>query len=262
MIVDVFMFDEEFDMLECRLHELEGAVDRFIAIEADTTFSGKRKKYHLSEHIEAYEGVPLTVVQAEIDDPQPAEVPYRPWITPETAHCWVRENRQRNAAKKILAHLSPETWVIYGDLDEIPRRDVLLGYVYENKINNPMTFEQRMHIYSTNLVHPTPWAGSVIGKIADLGTDVAAVRDVKNGFEKIPNGGWHLSWFGSAKSRERKLTHFSHQELVPKIKDSVGSTLPLLRKHVDGTPLLQYEDTDLPTWIIDGHAPLSWTTKY
>ena len=35
MIFDAFMFNDELDMLEMRLTELSGAVDFFVAVEAD-----------------------------------------------------------------------------------------------------------------------------------------------------------------------------------------------------------------------------------
>jgi len=261
VITDVFMFDDEFSMLDCRLAELDGIVDRFIAIEGNTTFAGEPKPYYLSERLDRYAGVPLTIFQVDLTGQQPAEVPYRSWITPETAHAWVREGWQRNAARALLAQLPPDSWAIYGDLDEIPRREALAAFVATG--SHPHGLEMRMHVYSTALVHPAAWVGGVVGKVGDLGTDVLRVRDLRLNFDRIPDGGWHLTWFGGPMRREEKLLHLSHQELVPKIRGSVGESLPKLRVHVDGeTPLEPYAGADLPRWVLEGRAPAFWHTRY
>jgi len=263
MIVDVFMFDDEFAMLDCRVHELEGVVSRFIAIEGNTTFTGTPKPYYLTQNIGRYDGVPLTVVQMDLTGPQPPEVPYRSWITPQTAHAWVREGWQRNGARSILNGLSPDTWLIAGDLDEIPRREIIIGACGSYPQIHPHALEMRMHVYSTSLVHPAKWAGGVVGRVGDLGTDLLALRDLRWNFDRIPDAGWHLTWFGDPMRREEKLLHLSHQELVPKIQGSVGESLPKLRTHVDGeTPLGSYAGTDFPRWVVEGRAPASWHTRY
>jgi beta-1,4-mannosyl-glycoprotein beta-1,4-N-acetylglucosaminyltransferase len=263
VIVDVFMFDDDFDMLDCRLYELSGVVDRFIVIEGNTSFSGMPKPHYLWEARERYSAYPITCVQVDLNGPQPPEVPYRSWILPETAHAWVREGWQRNGAKELLEELDPDTWVIYGDVDEIPRRSALEAIVARDPYPGVVGLEMRLHIYSTSLMIPSAWAGSLVGKVRDLGTDVLFVRDLRWNFTRVPDGGWHLSWFGDPESRERKLTHHSHQELVAKVGGSIGESLPRMRVHVDGeTALEPYSGNDFPRWVLDGRAPEHWTTKY
>jgi beta-1,4-mannosyl-glycoprotein beta-1,4-N-acetylglucosaminyltransferase len=43
MIYDCFMFCDELDLLEIRLHELADLVDKFVVVEGDLTLSGKPK---------------------------------------------------------------------------------------------------------------------------------------------------------------------------------------------------------------------------
>lgn len=264
MLIDVFMFYDDFDMLDCRLAELSGVVDRFIAIEGNTAFAGSPKPYHLWENRERYAAYNLSIVQVDLTGPQPAEVPHRSWITPESAHAWVREGWQRNGARSLLEGFDPETVVIYGDLDEIPRREAIQRFLELDPFpTDPVGCEMRSHVYSTSLMLPGSWAGSLVGKIRYIGTDILHVRDLRWNFDRIPDGGWHLSWFGTPEYRERKLLDHTHQELVAKVGGRVGDELPKAHVHVDGEKaLVPYEGDDLPRWIKNGHAPSSWTTKY
>ena len=44
MIVDAFIFNNEFDILKARIDYLKDVVDYFVIVESNTTFTGNRKK--------------------------------------------------------------------------------------------------------------------------------------------------------------------------------------------------------------------------
>ena len=48
MIYDGFMFFNELELLEIRLHELSDVVDRFILVESPITHSGKHKPLYFA----------------------------------------------------------------------------------------------------------------------------------------------------------------------------------------------------------------------
>ena len=50
MIYDCFPFFNELDLLEIRLNELSGVVDRFVLSEAELTHNGDRKPLYFNEH--------------------------------------------------------------------------------------------------------------------------------------------------------------------------------------------------------------------
>ena len=50
MITDAFMFFNELELLEIRLHELSSVVDRFVLVEARETFSFRPKPLHYYEN--------------------------------------------------------------------------------------------------------------------------------------------------------------------------------------------------------------------
>lgn len=258
MIVDVFPIDDELDMLDCRLYQYRGLVDLFVAIEADHTFTGEPKPYHLTEARKRgrFLDVPLEVITVETADPPSAGLGHKPYVFPETERFWDRDALQRNAASGLLANLPPDTVVLHGDVDELVRR-----WVFHEPLPHPKVLLLDMLIYTTGLRHPEAWAGPVIGKLADLPA-LAMVRNNRWHFDLKVKAGWHLSWFGEPEDRIRKMRHFSHRELRDRVGDRVGSEFPAAHIHVDGEGKLERYAEDLPDWVRDGLAPASWTREW
>ena len=50
MIVDTFMFYNEFDILEKRLRLLNNVVDKFVLVESEETHVGKEKRLLFNEN--------------------------------------------------------------------------------------------------------------------------------------------------------------------------------------------------------------------
>lgn len=257
-LVDVFMFDDEFEMLDCRLYQLAGLVDRVILIEGDRTMSGEPKPYHFSERADHYAAFPIEVVRVEMADVSDVSVANHAWTMPTTMDAWRRDARQRDAAKSLLETLNQTDIVIYGDLDEIPKREIIEAYP-DAAGRGPAMLLLDMLVYSTALRHPTPWAGPIIGRVGDVGVSVPFIRDRRWGFPAIPEAGWHLTWFGSPQDRIRKMRHFAHQELRETVGDDIGIKYPSEQRHVDGKQNLEEWSGPLPTWIEDGWAPPDWT---
>lgn len=249
------MFNDDFAMLDCRLRQLEGVVDRFVAVEANMSFSGIEKPYYLTEAQDRYALTPLDIVQVDLSN-VPKIGSYGAWVTPGTEPCWDREGAQRNGATEIVNDYPPDTIVLYGDIDEIPRPNIIT--TFDNRA--PSTMQMTHLLYSTHWQYPAPWYGTVIGVRRDLKTALS-LRDRRWYLPQIKNSGWHLSWFGSSDDRVRKLHQHSHQELQTTVGQAVGDQLPAARRHMDGTELTPYSG-DLPKWISEGHAPADWTADW
>ena len=261
MTTDVVMFLDDFDMLDCRLHELLMVVDRFIVIEGDHTFSGIPKPYHLTEAIAAgrYADYPITVVRAELSDVSMIRHQQMDWVTPETEDNWKREAKQREAARDLLAALPPDEIVLYGDLDEIPRAETVRTF------SGPVSSLWMYYlVYSLRYRHPQPWCGTVIGCHADMGSSPLTQRGMRGAFPRIPNAGWHLGWFGDPETRMRKLAAHSHQELAAETGQKLAVDYPTKMLHVNnGVKLMDYDSTlGLPRWTEEGYAPEVWYKKW
>jgi hypothetical protein len=239
VIVDAFMFDDEFDMLDCRLYQLQGIVDLFVAIEGNRSVSGIPKPYHLTDNLSRYPDVAIQIIQVPLD---------------HVEGDWNRDKYQRAGATDFLATLPRDTVLITGDLDEIPRRETVMGFP-----GFPISLIMPHLVYSAHWQHPQGWVGPGIAKLGDIpdATEVRYNGDRRH-WPEVLDSGWHLSWFGTPETRQRKMRHFAHQELVPTIGDRVGDEFPRQHMHVDGkTTLIPYEG-DWPHWIADGLAPDYW----
>lgn len=257
MTTDVFMFLDDFDMLACRVYELDPVVDRFIAIEGDFTFSGTPKPYHLSEAVERGElRIPkLEVVRAELGDISMIRAQHMEWVTPETEDNWKREEKQREAALVTLAALPRDEIVLYGDLDEIPRREVVAGFA-----GPPSALWMYYLVYSVQHRHPNPWCGTVIGRRSDMGSSPITMRLMRGMLPAIPDAGWHLGWFGDPETRMRKLHAHSHQELAAETGDGLAEDYPSQLLHVNnGVRLIDHDPSHgLPRWVGEGRGPAIW----
>ena len=259
MIVDTFMFDDEFEMLDCRLYELNGIVDRFIAIEANHSFTGIPKPYNLTAAKERYADYPLEIVTVDTTDVSSLTdqrlAPYAMWAYAQTVEFWRREVYQRLAVDPILRDLPPDAVILHGDLDEIPRREIVAAF------DGPVSVcRMTSYVYSIGLCLEDAWAGTVMGKRRDMG-QMAAVRASRWWFEQILRGGWHLSWFGSPERRVHKFTHSAHQEWRETVGDSIGAEYPAKKKHLGGLDLIEWYG-GAPHYVLDGRAPEIWTKRW
>ncbi len=172
---DTFPINGELEMLQCRLEEMSEAVDFMVAVEADVDHQDHPKPYHITENLDRFAAWSdqLVVVRASglptnTDDPDP----------------WARELAQREHALRGLhiidsqyTKLHADTIILHGDVDEICRplhvKNVRPGRVNEG--DALISFEQRMHCFAVDWLHPDPWGGTVAGTIEIR----AAAQDVQ-----------------------------------------------------------------------------------
>lgn len=264
LIIDSFPAHDELDLLECRLTEIYDAVDWFVCVEADVTHQDNPKPYYITENLERFAAFAdkLIVVRASglptvQDDNDP----------------WARELSQREHVATGLKQIGvgADDIILHGDIDEIPR-----ALHVRNVRPAPgwfVTFQQRLHCFAVDWLHPDPWFGTVAcraGTLATLGENpFARVRDKRNRWSQPGSGvnpqplvdaGWHLSWLGGREAGLKKLGSFCHPEIADRTQ--VGLEGDLYYRdgyHVDGRKMSPVDvDESWPKWIVHGHAPASW----
>ena len=276
LVVDTFPVHDELDLLECRLTEIAGAVDYVIAVEADVTHQDQPKPYYLSENMDRFAAwkdklivVRATGLPTVADDPDP----------------WARELAQRGYICDALDELdlADDDIILHGDVDEIPTalhaRNVrpVPGWF--------VSFEQRLHSFAIDWLHPDPWYGTVAARAATvraLGDNLncfARMRDRRNRHMWQPgnpegdwmfwrnnpahilrDAGWHFSWIGGQEAAFRKLAAFCHPEVRDIIEEGLTQDV-FIREgwHADGRRMYPCDvDDTYPKWIRDGNAPASW----
>jgi hypothetical protein len=252
MIVDVFMFNDEFFHLECRMYELKGVVDRFVAVEGNRTMQGAQKPYHLEGKEAKYRKDGLDVVRADLTWLDDVPEQKGPWVKSGQQDTWKRDWKQRNAFK--TDDYPEDTIFIFSDVDEIPKRATVEGFS-----GNARVLMQQHLIYSVKYTTTDPWAGPVMGTRAEVKT-FARARNERWKFPALPDGGWHLGWFGGELAIQKKAREFAHGEMAPYAKE-VAEKYP--REHIrPAGGLLEPYGGTLPTWVEDGHAPNSWYLEW
>jgi len=226
-IYDVFPFLNELDILEIRLNTLNKIVDYFLITEATTTFSGNEKKLYLSENINLFSKFKDKIIIQILDDVPNLNPFERDWY-------------QRDKAKSILSeHLVETDFVIYGDVDEIPKPESLI--LAKSKLNETIKivhFAQNLNYYYLNLRETSGTLLSYMGEYENvlnkkwIGTTLSKWSyakqftmtelrnpEHKNVGHRVDDGGWHFSYVGgefetSVEDRAKtKLIGSAHQEV-------------------------------------------------
>jgi beta-1,4-mannosyl-glycoprotein beta-1,4-N-acetylglucosaminyltransferase len=199
MLVDGFMFYNEFDVLELRLTVLDPYVDRFILVEAEVNHIGGPKELFFEQNKERYtKWLPkITHVIVKADE------------APKDKDPWSREKFQRECITRGLDGVPNEAIIMISDVDEIPD---LSSIPFEKLPNMISSVHMWMYHYSFDyLFTGEPWFGTVITTVEIIKRwGPNALRDARWKFPAFQFSGWHLSSFGDEKHVLNKMRTFAH----------------------------------------------------
>jgi len=234
MIFDCFIFFNELELLELRLHELAGVVDKFVVVEARRTFSNQPKPLHFQENRARFAQFENKIIHVIVED------------MPATGDAWESERFQRNAIARGLQGCRPDDWVLVSDIDEIPRATVVekisretpyhdgfLSNAVHSALNSKMfkavfhrkgfrrrlrknhpfvlKFEQSLHRHYLNCVSVRPrfWYGTRMLRYRDF----SAANELRHsGYKLVKDAGWHFTFMGGVDRIREKIAAYSHQE--------------------------------------------------
>jgi beta-1,4-mannosyl-glycoprotein beta-1,4-N-acetylglucosaminyltransferase len=232
MIYDCFSFFNELELLELRLQELAGVVDKFVLSEATRTHSNKPKPLYYQENRSRFSAFHDKIIHVIVDD------------LPDAKDSWVLENYQRNSLSRGLVNCRPDDWILVSDVDEIPRasmvqklsREILyhdnflvnavhgaLASRFTQKIfhrkglrrilrkNHPFVwrFEQRLYCYYLNCLSSDVLCGSRMTRFRDF---ICAEELRHSGYKTVKDAGWHFSYMGGVDRIRQKFDAYAHQE--------------------------------------------------
>ena len=218
-IIDSFIFYNELDLLNYRLSILSPYVDYFVLVEAKYTFSGKPKELYYENNKDKFKDFNDKIIHIILDD-----LPYKfPNIDYNRNQQWQNEHFNRNQI--ILGinklNLDNEDIIITSDLDEIINPDILIKLR-----NNSLDFDKNglnklacdMYYYNLNtLLGRSIWHGIKLinynsYKFFKFTFQIMREYEHTHYVKTIPNGGWHLSYFGNVEFIKNKIQNFAHQE--------------------------------------------------
>lgn len=239
MVVDIFSFFNELDLLEIRLSILDPYVDKFVIVEATETFSGVPKPLYFQENKERFKKWEHKIVHYVVDDyPHDAELLKMAQQSPNTGageHWWVREFYQKEAIKRALVGLDDEDICFVSDLDEIWSPDIKItgDAVYKPK--------QLPYLYYFNQRTDEDWMGWT-------GTIATKYKNIKNAclnhlrtdsmtdYVVIENGGWHFNAIGGKQQKKEAFKHPEYDFDWGWARREIG---------------MRVEEKDLPKWLLD-----------
>lgn len=257
-VIDCFPFNNELDMLECRLVELYDAVDAFVLVEAERDHQDHVKPLHYMENRDRFAPWKDKLVHV-VAGPMPSKA--------DNPDPWAREHAQREFIGDGLAAIgvTDDDVILQSDVDEIPRalhaRNCRPG-------RKTWAFGQRGHFWAVDWLYPLIWHGTTAAAVRTIGTlhparRFAYMRDLRLTAECPPHledAGWHLSWLGGAEAALAKVGSFCHPEVEQQIRDGLTSD-EFLRAgiHVDGHKMTPVDvDEEWPRYIVERRCPESW----
>ena len=213
MLLDVFTYFNEKELLELRIRTLEKHVDGFLITEANRTHRGEEKPFTCLETLKEL-GISddnIQVLHVELPSKEEAPDP------------WLRERGQRDAASVGLHMVPDDTVFICSDLDEIANPDKLndlISTVEENpgkvvKLSMSMHYGRADRQLITPDGSPFNWRNAFAATVTTLKahSTLSSMRAETNyvTFGEL-DAGWHLSWMGDKDRRLAKLKSYAHWE--------------------------------------------------
>lgn len=200
MIYDCIMFNNEWEILEIRLHTLAPVIDKFIIVQGERSFTGNHNELY-PDRMEALNKRFSKKIQYDIICP------------PLNNNPWTNEYRQRNYIGELIREFEPEDLIMLSDCDEIPDTNIIERIKIEFPYKAIIAIEQAMYFYYLNCRHSRRWIGPVIGKRdVFIGERPQFWRDRRGNIDRMENCGWHFSYQGGFRSIINKLRNTAEQQ--------------------------------------------------
>lgn len=253
MIYDCFTYFNEVDVLDLRMRILQNTVDYFVVVEANETFTGKKKPqnfYDATSHWDQQRYIKIIYVPIEFPDGM--------------TDPWEREVYQRN--QTMLSDMEDTDIVFISDVDEIvdPRFVKQVEKEYKNgTLDTPLQFDVTQYFWSFDWevpAHCNQGARPAVAQVRDI-TTPQELRAAE--LERVPRSGWHFSFLGHhLEGFAEKVEAFSHtevdldyykdQELIrrrAKIGIDPFDRFPLKRSDRGALPQACYDEAFAQYWI-------------
>ena len=219
MIIDAFTFFNEKELIELRIKYLNDFVDYFVIVEADVTYTGKKKNWNFPDilnnklkkfsHKIKYYKMIVDLEKAEREK-HPNYIP----LGGTYGRSWKIENMQRNYIKEACKDFAAKDIIIISDLDEIPSKEKIKFIKSCDFITvAPVGLQQSLFQLNCKYLNLEKWIGSVVTtkELIDK-YEPQSFRDNKERISFFTNAGWSFSSFGGLNRVKTKFEAFAHEE--------------------------------------------------
>ncbi|MBN1124084.1 MAG: hypothetical protein JXA82_03690 [Sedimentisphaerales bacterium] len=199
MIYDTFLFYNELDLLEIRLHELADVVDWFVLLEASRTFTNKPKAMVFRDHKSRFADFLDRIIHIEMNVFEDVD----------TSDAWQMECYLRRRLILGLERCTETDVILLSDVDEIPRASTV---IQEAETGGIKSLVQRESYYYVNCI-----GSYIVGTtmfpyrfLSQVTRDLQYYRGARR--KMVSKGGWHFSYLGGVEAIQDKIAAFSHTE--------------------------------------------------
>ena len=245
MIIDIFSFNGEYDLLELRLNALDSVVDQFIIVEAPSTFCGDPKPLYFQEQRDRfakwedkikYHIVDENYTGAEME--QALSSKYTNGISR-----WVIEFLHKEALKKAMTHLNDEDICYIGDVDEL---------WIDSEYKGIEKLKLRVYTYYLNMSSTEEFWGPIRARYGDI--EDKCLNDVRNdiSYRTEDYQGWHFTNQGGLDAVKKKIIDqysqqsFNGQPIGTGLDERFGQADFIGRDFV-----LKVDESNWPKYLID-----------
>lgn len=201
MVIDIFSYNGEKDLLELRLNILDPHVDKFIVVEAKTTFCGDPKPLHFSKEEKLFEKwwhkLSYFIIDENYSKQEIEEARHSPYTNGDKR--WMHEFMQKEALQKALIdnNVKDDDIVYVGDVDEIWTPVIPI---------TPKKLKLRVYTYYLNNLSTEEFWGTIVTFYKDIkGKNLNNIRNDLS-LRTHEYHGWHFTNQGGIKAVDKKLT--------------------------------------------------------
>ena len=203
-IYDCFLFYNELEILNIRLHEMYEHVDKFVLVESVETFRGNPKPLYYAENKALFAPFADKIIHIVVEEKL------------DTPSAWDREYFQRNQIMRGLKGCAPEDVIFISDVDEIVRGNkvsYLVNLVSSDyKRLRPFVTYVPVFCFYLNRFERNDYCTVATSHYNLSLHSPQHCRTRKSYFTKVQNTGWHFTSIGKAENFINKIQNYSHTE--------------------------------------------------
>lgn len=197
------MMNNEIDLLELRLNELDGLVDKHVLVESRFTHQNNPKPLWFLENKHKFQPFLHKILHVVVNA-----------FPEELTNAQHRDYYQRDQQSVPLGQCQDDDVLLINDMDEIPRANVVKAFCESDSNIWSLGFAHYAY-YLNCLCPPMPEDGCMklcrYRAVKEMNS-VQLVR-MEDKSPLIDNGAWHFSCMGGAERVTQKIQAFCHEEM-------------------------------------------------
>lgn len=253
MVIDVTMFNGEYDLFEIRYNILKPFVDQFIVCEAKTTFSGKPKQLYFPKG--KYPDVKYYVIKEDYSDKEIEQAQKSP--NTQGAEHWKHEFLQKESIKKALTHLNDDDIIFISDCDEIWNPKIWI----EEKLLEALKKENykivklphKVYTYYLNNLSSEKWNGTIMSTYKAIQekclNHVRSIEHIKVMYSDNSVGGWHFTSMRHDLKRKLEDSYTEETYATPQVMANLEQNIQSDKDFLGRDFTYTEDESDWPPWL-------------